>query len=108
MSSSSEKALIQPNSFVKVIDDTLATDGVGEGNFLYVIKLQPFPFDKSDLYNQRLHLLCHKYLGGGRLDLEEVLIVDPAAAEKVAKGKNKSLMRKLELFFANTEGSSAH
>lgn len=94
--------MIQANSFVKVLGDKLKdNDNLKAGDFLFVAGLKALPIDKKDPYTQRVHLLCHKSLGKGKVDTSEILLVDPSDCKELSPGKQRTKMRQFEEAYSN-------
>lgn len=93
--------LIQKHTFVEVSTDKLVDDGLTIGDRVYVVNLQALPKDEDDLYNQRLHIVGHKYLTKGEVDTTRILIIDPSNLIKISDKKNKALVRRLESRYLN-------
>ena len=106
VSNRTRRKLIEPHSFVSVVGNDLEKDKLYAGDLLYVIRLTPLPYDKDDMYMQRLHVLAHRSKGKGEVDTEEALLIDPKNLVKISAKSNKTLMKAFQKFYEDKASES--
>jgi hypothetical protein len=95
--------MITANTFVKVRNKKLASEGLDYGSILYVASAQPFPVTKSDQYTLRVKLFVHK-MDGDSIDTKSgMYVIDPRSVKELTPEENASYMEKARAKYNDNE-----